>query len=260
MMFLSSFGSLGTSRTLISASSASRRASSAFSSSCASSRMSGSLSSSSFSAISRERRACIRGTSRPAAASPRPPSNGVRNLALSAWTAGSRHLGRHLLVLVLDGRQLVEHLPRSRPARARWTGILASLALDRSSSPGHRRQERDLVAVVQRRRQPRVVLVHGARDAARRSRPSPGTRATSACHASDRRRARRAPRASAPTRRRFRAAARTAGSLRARAAPAPPAAPPSSAGSAVAPSIQTSPPSKCSCFQIGAICLTRSIA
>ncbi len=34
----------------------------------------------------------------------------------------------------------------------------------------------------------------------------------------------------------------------------------SSAGSAVAPSIQTSPPSKCSCFQIGAICLTRSIA
>src|SRR6185503_8154207 len=34
----------------------------------------------------------------------------------------------------------------------------------------------------------------------------------------------------------------------------------SSAGSAVAPSIQTSPPSKCSCFQIGAICFTRSIA
>ena len=34
----------------------------------------------------------------------------------------------------------------------------------------------------------------------------------------------------------------------------------SSSGSAVAPSIQTSPPSKYSCFQIGAICLTRSIA
>ena len=34
----------------------------------------------------------------------------------------------------------------------------------------------------------------------------------------------------------------------------------SSSGSAVAPSIQTSPPSKCSCFQIGAICLIRSMA
>ena len=34
----------------------------------------------------------------------------------------------------------------------------------------------------------------------------------------------------------------------------------SSVGSAVAPSIQTSPPSKCSCFQIGVICLMRSIA
>ena len=34
----------------------------------------------------------------------------------------------------------------------------------------------------------------------------------------------------------------------------------SSLGSAVAPSIQTSPPSKCSRFQIGAICLTRSMA
>src|SRR5438093_5699517 len=33
-----------------------------------------------------------------------------------------------------------------------------------------------------------------------------------------------------------------------------------SSGSAVAPSIQTSPPSKNSCFQIGAICFTRSIA
>ena len=35
---------------------------------------------------------------------------------------------------------------------------------------------------------------------------------------------------------------------------------PSSDGSAAAPSIQTSPPSKCSCFQIGAICFSRSIA
>src|SRR5581483_7503510 len=34
----------------------------------------------------------------------------------------------------------------------------------------------------------------------------------------------------------------------------------SSSGSAVAPSIHTSPPSKNSCFQIGAICFTRSIA
>ena len=35
---------------------------------------------------------------------------------------------------------------------------------------------------------------------------------------------------------------------------------PASSGSAVAPSIQMSPPSKNSRFQIGAICLTRSIA
>ena len=34
----------------------------------------------------------------------------------------------------------------------------------------------------------------------------------------------------------------------------------SSSGFAVAPSIQTSPPSKNSRFQIGAICFTRSIA
>ena len=34
----------------------------------------------------------------------------------------------------------------------------------------------------------------------------------------------------------------------------------SSSGSAVAPSIHDSPPSKCSCFQIGTICFTRSIA
>ena len=34
----------------------------------------------------------------------------------------------------------------------------------------------------------------------------------------------------------------------------------SSIGSAVAPSIQVAPPSKCSCFQMGAICLIRSIA
>src|SRR4029079_4992529 len=33
----------------------------------------------------------------------------------------------------------------------------------------------------------------------------------------------------------------------------------SSAGLAVAPSIQTSPPSKNSCFQIGTICFTRSM-
>src|SRR5258708_6762140 len=48
MMFLASFGSFGTSRILMSASRASRRASSAFISSCASSRLSGSLTSSSF--------------------------------------------------------------------------------------------------------------------------------------------------------------------------------------------------------------------
>ena len=34
----------------------------------------------------------------------------------------------------------------------------------------------------------------------------------------------------------------------------------SSSGFAVAPSIQDSPPSKCSCFQMGTICLTRSMA
>ena len=90
-------------------------------------------------------------------------------------------------------------------------------------------------------------------------RRAPGTRATSASHAV-RALAPSGTRAAAPLApaiSRSRAKSRIVTSM---PAPARPAAPPRPSGSAVAPSIQTSPPSKCSCFQIGAICLTRSIA
>ncbi len=146
---------------------------------------------------------------------------------------------RQLLVVRFDGIQLIQH--------------------DLNSTTRYRRQKRDLVAVRYAAVILRVVGVHRRRDrrlVARHLRETrPPARAT-------RRRPSRLPARRATDRRsrRCRAAWRTAERSRACAAAyraSSRAA--SSSGLAVAPSIQTSPPSKNSCFQIGTICFTRSI-
>ena len=86
--FFSSLGSFGTRSTRISARSASRLASSAFSSSCASSRMSGSVNSSSVVVIRATMSLYARKCSTSGCISAS-IFECVRNFAVSAWTAGS---------------------------------------------------------------------------------------------------------------------------------------------------------------------------
>ena len=137
--------------------------------------------------------------------------------------------------------------------------MLADSDCRRDSAAGYGRQERDLVAILQRRREAGVVGVDGGRerpfvgasDGNSHDRQVPGRRGRST---------RPADRVAARSGRRARAAARTGGWSRACPLECGVRSAASSSGSAVAPSIQTSPPSKCSCFQTGAICLTRSIA
>ena len=160
---------------------------------------------------------------------------------------GIGHLGHQLLVPGLDGPQFVEHMIFDPAAAA-------------GSASRHGRQKRDLVAVLQRARScarsprsPRTTRCaayassSGMPSAQRSSRrPAPCAPSGTSSRSSD-----------APAISRSRANSRTVTSMPARRRPARAA---SSCGSAVAPSIQTSPPSKCSCFQIGVICLIRSIA
>src|SRR5688572_7285739 len=146
--FFSSFGSFGTRRTLISASSTSRRASSEESSSCASSRMSGSFTSSSVAVIcattSLYSRKCS--TSGWISAS---AFEWLRNLAVSPCTAGSAISDINWSYCASTALSL------SNTATSQPLGTFAAR---------HRRQERHDVAVAQRRREGGVVLVDGARD------------------------------------------------------------------------------------------------
>ena len=117
------------------------------------------------------------------------------------------------------------------------------------SPAGHRRQERHLVAVAERLIHPRVVGVDRARDRPLVARQLGKLPDQLPPHRSDRRAGADLPRQlGAPAMSRSRANSRTV----TRMPPAPPRARArSSSGSAVAPSIQTSPPSKNSRFQIG---------
>ncbi len=168
-----------------------------------------------------------------------------------------RHLGHQLVVSRLGCGQLVEHVQtcRSSSVRANHDDSVRGEARHSRRTPAAGTPPRPRL---QRRRQPRVLLVDGARDdllvfGERR------VVADQRSHAAARwrRRAARGAAPPAPAISRSRAKSRIVTRMRARRRPAGAA---SSSGSAVAPSIQTSPPSKCSCFQIGAICLTRSIA
>ena len=127
-----------------------------------------------------------------------------------------------------------------------------------SSTAGNRRQKRHLVPVAHQWRSFSRSPRSPPRKSTIRSAPFPETRRPGRAR---RRRpshlsALRATRSAAPAMSRSRANRRIV--TRMRVAPLP-GAPPRLPGCAVAPSIQTSPPSKNSCFQIGTICLTRSI-
>ena len=128
-----------------------------------------------------------------------------------------------------------------------------------TSSARHRRQERDFVAVGDSGWNFGVVGVDGARDRApvgleRRvlRAPASPTRRRPWTPAAPRARARRRPARSRKPGEQADGHAHAILSACSRAS--------ASSGSAVAPSIHASPPSKYSCFQIGTICLMRSIA
>ena len=174
----------------------------------------------------------------------------ARNFAVSAWTAGSAISAISCSYVASTAVKFVEHIdPVYRVTRSSAAGHPPDTGgRNATSSPS-----------LQRRRHPRVLLVDGARHARGRRPPAPDARAP----AVPRRPARVAPSGHLEPQ------LGRAGDLpqpreqpngyeHARSIAACRAA--SSSGSAVAPSIQTSPPSKCSCFQIGAICLMRSIA
>ena len=204
-----------------------------------------------------ERLRCRRAPSSARGTSPCPPGRRGRRSRPSTARSVSRRsrvcrepIYRASLSAFLSARGAPPPLALARRLRA----ALGPQAL----STGDGRQERHLVAILQRGRPARVLFVDRARRAAFVAGERRVTTPTSASHASVALAPSAAP-AAARRSRPARAAARTAGWLRAcaleRRLPRRLVA-----GSAVAPSIQTSPPSKCSCFQIGAICFTRSIA
>ncbi len=158
----------------MSASSASRRASSALSSSWASSRMSGSFISSSV-AVSFATTSLY---SRKLSTSGCISDERLRvrtELRRVRLDGGIGHLGHQLFVLRFDGCQFVEHALDS---------IGSALQPDPWPGPaGHRRKKRDLVAIRERRREPRVLFVHRAGDGGRVVRRAAGNSADEASQA-----------------------------------------------------------------------------
>src|SRR6185436_8116912 len=162
MMFLASFGSFGTSRTFISASSASRRCVSSVISSCASSRMSGSLSISSVAAVCATTSLYSRKVSTSSCMSATPLES-VRNFELSAWTAGSA-ISAVICSYLASIDCSFSNIHQSG-ALAPDPLTLTRCARSLLSAARYGWQECHFVTVAEQRRQPRVLLVDRARDA-----------------------------------------------------------------------------------------------